>query len=81
MTSQGAIPVVVDRFCDAANFYFLNTDDIEVMHADGGGWFRDDGTVWLRKAGSDSYESRYGFYMENFTQPYSQGYLYSLGTS
>lgn len=73
MTSAGAIPLFPERFCDDDRVYYINDDMIEIHHRPDFGWFDDDGTVFLRKDGADSYEARYGGYMENYIVPSFQG--------
>lgn len=71
MSQNGkAVPIVADRFCDADRIYCLNDDHIEICHRPGGvEWFDDDGTVFLRISNSDSYEARYGGYLQVFINP------------
>ena len=78
MSTAGSIGIFVDRFCEDDRMYFLNDDFIEVHHRPGFGWFDDDGTVFLRKDGEDSYEARYGGYYENFITPTAHGVLKGL---
>lgn len=78
MSTKGAVPVVVDRFCEDDSIYFLNDNYIECHHRPDFGWFDDDGTVFLRKSSSDAYEARYGGYYQNYIIPTYQGVLYNL---
>lgn len=78
MTSAGAVPVVPERFCEDDRVYLLNDKYIEICHAPDFGWFDDDGTVFLREADSDSYEARYGGYLEVFITPTFQGVITNL---
>lgn len=78
MSTRGPIGLFVDRFCPKDKIYFLNDNYIECHHRPGFGWFDDDGTVFLRKADDDSYESRYGGYYENFITPTPHGLLKGL---
>jgi hypothetical protein len=78
MSTRGPIGIFVDRFCEDDRAYFLNDDFMECHHRPDFGWFDDDGTVFLRKDGVDSYEARYGGYMENFITPTAHGVLYNL---
>jgi len=80
MTSAGPIPVIPDRFMQADEIYYLNTNFIELKHAPGFGWFDDDGTVFLRKADDDAYEARYGGYWQTLVSPLHQGIRYGLAT-
>jgi len=41
-------------------------------------WFDDDGTVFLRKAGEDVYEARYGGYLQSYIVPSFHGVLTGL---
>lgn len=77
---SGMAPVVTSRFCQPDRMYFLNTNFLELKHSGGFGWFADDRTIFLREADSDSYEARYGGYMELFGIPTFQGVLYNLAT-
>jgi hypothetical protein len=77
-----AVPIIADRFCDADRMYLLNTDHIEICHRPGGvEWFDDDGTVFLRKSGSDSYDARYGGYLQVFINPAFHGVITNLAVS
>lgn len=78
MTSAGAVPVMPERFCEDDRVYLLNDKYIHICHAPDFGWFDDDGTVFLREADSDSYEARYGGYLEVFITPTFQGVITGL---
>lgn len=78
MTSRGPIGIFVDRFVADDEIWFLNSKFIEVHHRPGFGWFDDDGTVFLRKSGSDEYEARYGGYYENYITPTFHGCITGL---
>lgn len=78
MSTRGPIGIFTDRFCEDERVYFLNDDFIECHHRPDFGWFDDDGTVFLRKDGIDSYEARYGGYYENFITPTAHGVLHNL---
>ncbi len=80
MTSSGPIPMFVDRFCDSDRMYYLNDDFITSVHRPGFGWFDDDGTVFLRDSGADTYSARYGGYYENYIVPTFQGVRTGLAT-
>ena len=80
MSSQGAIPVFADRFCDDDRMYFINDNGITIHHRPDFGWFEDDGTIFLRKASSDAYEARYGGYLETFITPNWHGVIDNLAT-
>jgi hypothetical protein len=77
-TAGGPIMVVADRMCPDDHMLFLNTDAIELYSAGPAQWAEDDGTVFLRLAGSDAYEARYIMYGETFVNPAQQGVLFSL---
>lgn len=78
MSSQGPVGVFPERFCEDDRMYFLNDNFISIYHRPGFGWFDDDGTVFLRKAGSDSYEARYGGYLQSYIVPSFHGVLTGL---
>jgi len=78
MSTRGPIGIFVDRFCEDERVYFLNDNFIECHHRPDFGWFDDDGTVFLRKDGIDSYEARYGGYYENYITPTAHGVLHNL---
>ena len=78
MSTRGKVAIVVDRFCPEDKIWFLNDSFIENHHRPDFGWFDDDGTVFLRAAGEDSYEARYGGYYETFITPTAHGVLQNL---
>lgn len=78
MSTRGAIGIFTDRFCDEDKVYFLNDNFISRTHRPDFGWFKDDGTVFLRAADLDEYEARYGGYMDNVIVPTAHGVLYNL---
>lgn len=78
MSSAGAVGVFPERFVAPGEMYFLNDNYITAYHRPGFGWFDDDGTVFLRTSGSDSYEARYGGYLETYCVPSFQGILTGL---
>lgn len=80
MSSAGAVGVFPERFVEDDRMYFLNDNYIEIHHRPDFGWFDDDGTVFLRKSGSDAYEARYGGYLESYILPSFQGVLTGLAT-
>lgn len=80
MTSAGAVPVIPERFCEDDRLYLLNDNFICIKHAPDFGWFDDDGTVFLRETDSDSYEARYGGYLEVYITPNFQGVITGLTT-
>jgi hypothetical protein len=77
-SDAGPIPLVADRMCPDDHLFALNTDYIEMHFAQAPQWFSDDGSVMMRLAGSDAYESRYGAYGDVFVHPHAQGVLYGL---
>lgn len=78
MSTRGPIGIFTDRFADKDACYFLNSDFIECHHRPDFGWFDDDGTVFLRVSGEDSYEARYGGYYENYITPSAHGIITGL---
>jgi len=78
MSNAGPVGVFADRFVEDDRMYFLNDNYIEIMHRPGFGWFDDDGTVFLRKAGEDVYEARYGGYLQSYIVPSFHGVLTGL---
>lgn len=78
LSSAGAIPIFPERFLEDDRVYLLNDNFIEIHHAPGFGWFDDDGTVLLRSADNDSYEARYGGYMECYIVPPFQAEITNL---
>lgn len=77
-TVNGAIPVIVDRFCDADKFMLLEDNYIELHHAPDFGWFDDEGFVFLRKGDDDAYDARYGGYMNSYIPPTPQAIVHDL---
>ena len=80
MSSAGPVGVFPERFVENDEMYFLNDNQIQVEHRPSFGWFDDDGTVFLRDAGSDTYSARYGGYLEVFINPVFHGVVYNLAT-
>jgi hypothetical protein len=78
MSDAGPIGIFADRMCDDSRVYAVNSDFITAHHRPDFGWFDDDGTVFLRKAGDDAYEARYGGYYENYIIPSFQGVITGL---
>jgi hypothetical protein len=78
MSTRGPVGIFTDRFCDEDKIYFLNDNFISRSHRPDFGWFKDDGTVFLRAADLDEYEARYGGYFENVIVPTAHGVLYGL---
>jgi hypothetical protein len=77
-SSKGPIMVISDRMCPDNSMLFLNTDEITTYSAGPAQWADEDNSVFMRLAGSDSYDARYCWYGEHFVNPNAQGYLYSL---
>jgi hypothetical protein len=80
MTSTGPIPLFADRFCDGDRMYYLNSNFMTSVHRPGFGWFDDDGTIFLRDSGADTYSARYGGYYENYIVPSFHGVRTGLAT-
>lgn len=79
MSTAGIVPVVYDRFVHDDEIWLLNDNYITITMRPGGvQWFEEDGTVFLRDTGSDSYSARYGGYMENYTIPSFHGHIKNL---
>lgn len=80
MSDAGPIGIFADRMCPADRVYAVNTDFVTSYHRPEFGWFDDDGTVFLRKAGDDAYEARYGGYYQTYIIPSFQGVVTGLAT-
>lgn len=78
MSASGPVPIVADRMVKADRVYALNTNRIEAIHRPDWGFFDEDGTVFLRRDASDTYQARYGGYMQIFIQPHFSGYIDEL---
>ena len=78
--TQIIVPIFIVRFVEDDRMYFVNTNFITAHHRPDFGWFKDDGTVLLRDASSDSYSARYGGYYENYIVPTFQGVITGLAT-
>ena len=78
MSIDGAVGVFPERFVEDDRMYFLNDDNIHIYHRPDFGWFDDDGTVFLRKAGEDEYEARYGGYLQVYINPCFHGVIKGL---
>lgn len=79
MSTKGIVPVVVDRFVKDDEIWLLNDNYITITMRPGGAqWFEEDGTIFLRDTGSDSYSARYGLYGENYTIPTFHGHIRNL---
>lgn len=78
MSIDGPIGIFPERFVEDDRIYLLNDSNIHIYHRPDFGWFDDDGTVFLRKAGADSYEARYGGYLEVYMNPCFHGVIKNL---
>lgn len=79
MSTAGIVPVVYDRFVKDDEIWLLNDNYITMCMRPGGAqWFEEDGTVFLRDTGSDSYSARYGLYGELYIIPTFHGQIYNL---
>ena len=79
MSTAGIVPVVYDRFVKDDELWLLNDNYITITMRPGGvQWFEEDGTVFLRDTGSDSYSARYGGYLENYCIPTFHGQIKNL---
>lgn len=79
----GDAPIITSRFCEADRCYGLIPEDVQLRHLPGGGWMADDlagGKVWARETESDSYEARYGYYMQAVIYPPSVIRIKTLAT-
>ena len=81
MTSTGPVAVIPDRMIRKDEVWFLNKNYIQFRLRPGGAeWFTEDGTTFLRVAGDDEYEARYGTYGDCMISPSYQGHLYGLAS-
>mgnify|MGYP006280931813 CR=1 FL=1 len=79
MSTAGIVPVVYDRFVKDDEIFLLNDNYITLCMRPGGAqWFEEDGTVFLRDTGSDSYSARYGLYGELYIIPTFHGHIKNL---
>lgn len=78
LANGSKLAIIEDRMCPDDRMYALNTDFITSYHRPDFGWFDDDGTVFLRKAGDDAYEARYGGYYQNYIIPSFHGVVTGL---
>lgn len=74
----GPCDVIREKHAPDNTAYLLNRKYIKLKHSGGFGWFDDDGTIFLREADSDSYEARFGGYMELFAIPTFHGRIHTL---
>lgn len=77
MSSAGPVGVFPERFIEDDRMYFLNDNFIQIHHRPDFGWFDDDGSVFLRTS-EDSYEARYGGYLETYVVPPFHGVISGL---
>lgn len=80
MSAAGPIGIFPERFCEDDRVYLLNDNFISIYHRPDFGFFDDDGTVFLRDAGSDSYSFRYGGYCQTYVVPPFHGVISGLAT-
>ena len=80
MSTSGPVGIFPERFCDDDTVYALNDNHIHIYHRPDFGWFDDDGTVFMRKTDEDSYEARYGGYLEIYINPAFHGKISGLAT-
>lgn len=81
MSTSGPVPVVVDRMSKDDEIWFLNDDFIEGYFRPGmAQWADEDGAIFSRIPGKDSYEARYCLYGEIFVTPPFHGHLKNLAT-
>lgn len=78
MLPTGPCDVIREKHCPQDTAYLINKKFIKLKHSGGFGWFDDDGTIFLREADSDSYEARFGGYMELFMIPTFHGRIHTL---
>lgn len=80
MSAAGPIGIFPERFCEDDRVYLLNDNYMTIYHRPSFGFFDDDGTVFLRDAGSDSYSFRYGGYLQSYIVPSYHGVISGLAT-
>jgi hypothetical protein len=79
---NGTALIIPSEYIASDKCYLINSREAELKHTvDGPSWFDDDGTVFLREANTDSYEARYGAYMELCAVPSYHGRIHTLSTS
>ena len=78
MSVDGPVGIFPERFVEDDRIYLLNDSHIHIHHRPDFGWFDDDGTVFLREANSDSYEARYGGYLQVYINPCFHGVITNL---
>lgn len=77
MSSAGPVGVFPERFIEDDRMYLLNDNFIQIHHRPDFGWFDDDGSVFLRTS-EDSYEARFGGYLETYIVPPFHGVISGL---
>jgi hypothetical protein len=70
---KGGIQIHASRFCPESTAYLINSKKTRLHHVNPVEWFTDDGSMFLREAGTDTYEGRYGAYMNFFCNPVFHG--------
>jgi len=80
MSAAGPIGIFPERFCEDDRVYLINDNFVTIYHRPDFGFFDDDGTVFLRDAGSDSYSFRYGGYLQSYIVPSFHGVISGLAT-
>jgi len=78
MSVDGPVGIFPERFVEDDRIYLLNDSNIHIYHRPDFGWHDDDGTVFLRVAGQDKYEARYGGYLECYINPCFHGVISGL---
>jgi len=79
MSTKGAVPVVVERMVKDDEIWFLHDDFIEGYFRPGmAQWADEDGAIFSRIPGKDTYEARYCLYGEIFITPPFHGLLNGL---
>ena len=79
MSTSGPVPVVVDRMVKDDEIWFLNDNFIEGYFRPGmAEWADEDGAIFSRIPGKDSYEARYCLYGEIFITPPFHAHLKNL---
>jgi hypothetical protein len=80
LSAAGPIGIFPERFCEDDRVYLINDNFMTIYHRPDFGFFDDDGTVFLRDAGSDSYSFRYGGYLQSYIVPSFHGVISGLAT-
>lgn len=78
-TPYGDAAIHVSRFADADRVYFVNSKHWVMKHAQGFGFFKDTGSVFLARPDDDQLEIRFGGYKELFVDsPAYFGVIYGI---